>query len=244
LHQRNLPRAAAGDPLCLAGVLSLISPESIRINPNLSKANTPATDAAGLSFTSPNFEVDMSVPLETIYNDFHTRLYRFIVRRVPDADTAEDVLQDVYLKIHAHISGLRDKDRLESWIYQIARNAIIDTYRRDRPQDELPESLACPLDEEPEAVSELASSVQEMLACLPHIYRQALELTELQGLSQVELADKLNISVSGAKSRVQRGRQKLKQAFLDCCHFEFDRLGKVMDYRPKCDHCAGDQNQI
>jgi RNA polymerase sigma-70 factor, ECF subfamily len=197
----------------------------------------------GLSFTSPNFEVEMTVSLESIYNDFHTKLYRFIAGRVPDGDTAEDILQDVYLKIHTHISGLRETDRLESWIYQIARNAIIDTYRRARPQEELSELLASPLDDESEAVSELASSVRGMLDCLPEAYRQALELTEFQGLSQVELADKLNISVSGAKSRVQRGRQKLKQAFLDCCHFEFDRLGKVMDYRPKCDHCAGNQYQ-
>jgi RNA polymerase sigma-70 factor, ECF subfamily len=186
----------------------------------------------------------MVASLETIYNDFHTKLYRFIAGRVPDGDIAEDILQDVYLKIHTHIDGLRETDRLESWIYQITRNAIIDHYRRARPQEELSESLASPLENEPEAVSELASSVRGMLDCLPDAYRQALELTELQGLSQVELATRLNISVSGAKSRVQRGREKLKEAFLDCCHFEFDRLGKVMDYRPKCDHCAGDQNQI
>jgi RNA polymerase sigma-70 factor, ECF subfamily len=198
----------------------------------------------GLSFTSQNLEVDMAASLETIYNDFHTKLYRFIAGRVPDGDIAEDILQDVYLKIHTHIDGLRETDRLESWIYQITRNAIIDHYRRARPQEELSESLASPLENEPEAVSELASSVRGMLDCLPDAYRQALELTELQGLSQVELATRLNISVSGAKSRVQRGREKLKEAFLDCCHFEFDRLGKVMDYRPKCDHCAGDQNQI
>jgi RNA polymerase sigma-70 factor, ECF subfamily len=206
LAQRDLPRAAARDPLRLAGVLSLISPESIRINPNLSKAITPAAGAVGLSFTSRNFEVEMTVSLESIYNDFHTNLYRFIAGRVSDGDTAEDILQDVYLKIHSHISGLRETDRLESWIYQIARNAIIDTYRRVRPQDELTETLASPLDDESEAVSELASSVRGMLNCLPDAYRQALELTEFQGLSQVELADKLNISVSGAKSRVQRGR--------------------------------------
>jgi RNA polymerase sigma-70 factor (ECF subfamily) len=198
----------------------------------------------GLSFTSPNFEVDMSVPLETIYNDFHAKLHRFIAGRISDSDTAEDILQDVYLKIHTHIDGLRETDRLESWIYQITRNAIVDYYRRARPQDELPETLASPFDEEPEAVSELAPSVRGMLGCLPDAYRQALELTEFQGLSQVELASRLNISVSGAKSRVQRGREKLKEAFLDCCHFEFDRLGKLMDYRPKCDQCAGDQNQI
>lgn len=180
----------------------------------------------------------MNANLETIYNDFHSRLHHFIVGRVPDPDTAEDILQDVYLKIHAKIDGLREEDRLESWIYQITRNAIIDYYRRARPQDELSESLASPSEDEPDAVSKLASSVNGMMKCVPEKYRSALELTDLQGLTQVELAEKLEISVSGAKSRVQRAREKLKEAFLDCCHFEFDRLGRVVDYHPNCEKCA------
>lgn len=180
----------------------------------------------------------MNATLDAIYADFHSKLHRFIAGRVPDADTAEDILQDVYLKIHAKMDGLREEDRLESWIYQITRNAIIDYYRRARPQDELSDSLAAPPDDEPDAVSQLASSVNGMLGCLDDKYREALELTDLQGLSQIELATRLDISVSGAKSRVQRAREKLKEAFLDCCHFEFDRLGKVMDYHPNCEKRA------
>jgi RNA polymerase sigma-70 factor, ECF subfamily len=180
----------------------------------------------------------MSATLETIYTDFHSQLRRFIAGRVPDADTAEDILQDVYLKIHSKLDGLREEDRLESWIYQVTRNAIIDYYRRARPQDDLSESLASPADDEPDAVAELASSVQGMLGCLDDKYRQALELTELQGLSQVELATRLDITVSGAKSRVQRARERLKEAFFDCCHFEFDRLGRVVAYHPNCEKCA------
>lgn len=182
----------------------------------------------------------MKATLETIYADFHSKLHRFIAGRVPDPDTAEDILQDVYLKIHANISGLRESDRLESWIYQITRNAIIDYYRRTRPQDELSESLASLPSDEPDAVSQLASSVKGMLGCLDGKYREALEMTELQGLSQVELAARLDITVSGAKSRVQRAREKLKEAFLDCCHFEFDRRGRVVDYHPNCEKCARD----
>ncbi len=180
----------------------------------------------------------MNANLETIYNDFHSKLKSFVVGRVSDADTAEDILQDVYLKIHSKIEGLRESDRLESWVYQITRNAIIDYYRRAHPQDELSDSLASPPDDEPDAVSQLASSVKGMLNCVPEKYREALELTELQGLSQVELATRLELTVSGAKSRVQRAREKLKEAFLDCCHFEFDRLGRVVDYHPNCEKCA------
>jgi RNA polymerase sigma-70 factor (ECF subfamily) len=184
----------------------------------------------------------MTPTLETIYEDFHSQLYHFILGRVPDADTADDILQDVYLKIHSNIDELRESDRLQSWIYQITRNAISDYYRRVRPQEELPESLASPPSAEPDVLSELTASVKGMLNCLPDKYRQALELTELQGLSQVELASRLNITVSGAKSRVQRAREKLKEAFLDCCHFEFDRLGRVIDYESNCSHCTNNSS--
>ncbi len=182
----------------------------------------------------------MNATVETIYQGFHSRLRSFTLRQVSDLDVVDDILQEVYLKIHSHIQDLRDADRLESWIYQVTRNAITDYYRRTRPQDELPDSLPAPVDEEPDAASEVAASIGEMLRCLPRKYRQALELTDFQGLSQTELADRLGISVSGAKSRVQRAREKLKEALLDCCHFEFDRYGRVIDYRANCPECAAE----
>ncbi len=181
----------------------------------------------------------MNNSVETVYRDFHSKLRSFTLRQVSDPDLADDILQDVYVRIHSHIHDLRDTDRLESWIFQVTRNAITDHFRRSRPQAELPDSLPAPLEEEPDTAAELASSIGEMLRCLPPKYRQALELTDLQGLSQTELAEKLGISLSGAKSRVQRAREKLKEAFLDCCHFEFDRYGRVIDAQPNCPECAG-----
>ncbi len=181
----------------------------------------------------------LNTTAEAVYQDFHSRLRAFTIRRVSDPDLADDILQDVYLRIHAHIEDLHNADRLESWIFQITRNTIADHYRRARPQDELPDCLAAPVDEEPDAASELAVSIGDMLRCLPPKYRQALEMTDIQGLSQAEMALQLGISLSGAKSRVQRGREKLKEALLDCCHFEFDRYGRVIDYRANCPECAG-----
>jgi len=89
-----------------------------------------------------------------------------------------------------------------------------------------------------DVVKELLPSIKAMVDSLPADYRQALILTEYEGLTQRELAERLGLSFSGAKSRVQRAREKLKIMLLDCCHFEFDRLGKVIDYQPKCACCA------
>ena len=82
--------------------------------------------------------------VEGVYEAFHTELRRFVLGKVSDPATADDILQDVYLRIHSHIAGLRDCSRLQSWVYQIARNAIVDHYRGRRPAVELPETLPEP----------------------------------------------------------------------------------------------------
>lgn len=182
----------------------------------------------------------MVMTTEKVWEAFHPRLMQFIRTRIPEEQSAEDILQEVFLKIHTRIDTLRDEEKLQSWIYQIARNAIADHYRAQKSTLELPEAL--PLPDEPfaedEVVKELVPSIKVMVNNLPSEYRQALILTEYEGLTQRELAERLGLSLSGAKSRVQRAREKLKTMLLDCCHFEFDRLGKVIDYQPKCDCCS------
>ena len=78
-----------------------------------------------------------------------------------------------------------------------------------------------------------------MVEALPTRYRDAVELVELRGMKQREAAEKLGLSLSGAKSRVQRGREKLRELMLECCHFQFDRSGKVMDFEPRSPGCNG-----
>ena len=182
----------------------------------------------------------MPVTTEHVWEAFHTPLQQFIRRRVSDEATAEDVLQDVFLKIHLHGEGLKDVKKLESWIYQITRNAIIDSYRGSRPTTTLEAAEVLDLPEElpdDDVVSELLPCVRAMVRSLPEVDRQALVLTEYQGLTQKELSERLGLSFSGAKSRVQRAREKLKQQLLECCHFELDRRGHIIDYQPRCHSC-------
>lgn len=182
----------------------------------------------------------MTVASEQLWETFSAPLQQFIRRRVQDPHNAEDILQDVFLKIHARIDTLQQQDRLVSWMYQITRNAIADHYRARRPTTELPETLAAPgelLDDD--VVQELLPCVAAMLNDLPEAYREALHLTEYQGLSQKELGERLGISFSGAKSRVQRARAKLKEQLLACCHFQFDYAGQIIDYQSRCACCNG-----
>lgn len=176
--------------------------------------------------------------MDTVYNEFSAGLRQFIRSRIANPDDAEDLLQEVYLRIHRHIGELRADEKLQSWVYQIARNAIIDHYRTQRVTSELPGSLPLPEAPDPDAIQELAASLQSMVDCLPEKDRQALRMVELEGRTQQALAQQLGLSLSGAKSRVQRAREKLKATLLDCCHFEFDRLGRVLSYEPRCESCS------
>lgn len=181
----------------------------------------------------------MSIVLTTeeVWEEFNTGLKQFISRRVPDETCVEDVLQEVFLKIHTRIDTLRDRERLPGWIYAIARNAIYDYYREQKiPVPDI--STELPEDPFDNVVAELTPCIQRMVESLPAEYREALLLTDYQGLSQRELAQRLGLSYSGAKSRVQRAREKVKQMLLDCCHFEFDRNGRVINYQPRCSCCA------
>ncbi len=180
------------------------------------------------------------ISVEHIWDEFHIPLSRFIRRRVPDDATADDVLQDVYVKINQHLHTLRQDAQLRAWVYQIARNAIIDFYRHQKPQVTLDAVLDLPdtPDETDDLTLRLTHSIQNMLKVLPDDYQQALILTEYEGLSQKELANRLGLSLSGAKSRVQRARKMLRELLLACCHFHFDRYGTVIDFQGRCTCCA------
>lgn len=182
----------------------------------------------------------MQMSTETIWKTFNTPLERFIRKRVSDEQMTADLLQDVYVKIHTHIDTLNNDERLESWVYQIARNTVYDFYRKQKPNVEISDILIAPdtVEADEDVTERLAQSLRSMIECLPEEYQEALRLTEFEGLTQQELAERMGLSLSGAKSRVQRGRKILRETLLACCHFEFDRRGKVIDYYPHCQCCA------
>jgi RNA polymerase sigma-70 factor (ECF subfamily) len=161
---------------------------------------------------------------EAIWRDFGGRLLGFIARRVPDGDIAEDILQDVMLRIHRHAGELEHAPALSAWVHQIARNAIADHYRRAPVRRERPAGFDLDRDEQalPEPISaelhsELAECLGPLLGQLPAKQREALTLTELEGLTQASAAARLGLSTSGMKSRVQRARAQLKQMLVACC---------------------------
>ncbi len=176
---------------------------------------------------------------EKIYDNFAEELRGFIRNKVDNKLTADDILQDVFIKIHSSIDTLKEETKLRGWLYQITRNTIIDYYRKEKPStDEFPDLSFFEDIEEETPQEKLANSILEMIEDLPIKYSEALCLNECHGLSQKETAEKLNISYSGTKSRIQRGREMLRDSLMKCCHYEFDKYGTLIDCHPvKCCCC-------
>ncbi len=171
---------------------------------------------------------------ECLWTDFRGQLKQFILSRVTDSTLADDILQEVFIKIHARIATLKDETKVESWMYQITRNTLIDYYRGQKTRIATPEADIKCCEEMPPDIphQKIATGLKTLIEELPDKYAQAILLTEYQGFSQKKLAQHLGISISGAKSRVQRARQKLKDMLMQCCHFEFDQYGTIIDYHP------------
>ncbi len=170
---------------------------------------------------------------ENIWIEYHQKLSSFIKGRI-SGDMADDLLQDVFLKIHSQLDSLEANTKIESWLYQITRNTVIDYYRSNKRQEELPKWIEQPdLDESTTIRQELSSCLEPMISQLPDKYREAIQLSEIEGKTQKEVSVKENISLSGAKSRVQRGRSLLKSMLNDCCQIETNKKNQLVSYDSK-----------
>lgn len=127
-----------------------------------------------------------------------------------------------------------------AWLYKVTRGAIADHFRARRPMEVLPDGLSAPEPERSElAVRELAQCLRPMIERLPEPYREAVYLSEVEGWTQKEVAERQHVSLPGAKSRVQRGRARLRKMLTDCCTVEQDHTGRIHDYEPNVSPCRG-----
>ncbi len=180
-----------------------------------------------------------------IYERFGNRIRRFVAHKIADPSYVDDLVQEIFIKVHNHIDELQDEEKLDAWIFRIARNRVTDYYRTTKTHQPIDasEPAAPPRDfSDYELVFD--NDIREWIDQLPDKYRQVLYKTELENRKYAEVAKELGLSVPAVKSRVLRGREKIKQMLLECCHFEFDRLGGIADCTPKklCPDCDSAEN--
>lgn len=164
----------------------------------------------------------------------------FVARRLGDREhEVDDVLQEVLLRVHRGLPKLQHRDRFHGWVLQIARNSINDQLRQRQRfplADAEPAESAAPESEEQAdraVAAALAQSLSFFVAVLPGPYRETLQLVELDGVSYQDAADRLGVSLSAIKSRVSRGRTKLRSYLEACCEIALDARGTVRRCEPR-----------
>ncbi len=173
------------------------------------------------------------------WKEIESRLRPYLARRVASSADVDDLLQEIFVRLHERAAGLQDGERFGGWVYRVAHNAVIDSARKKarRPLVALTSELEPPCDDpsadDEELRGELTSCVAAFVGQLPEPYRSAVTLTELEGLAQKDAAEMLGLSLSGLKSRVQRGRERLRRMFEECCEISVDARGRARECEPR-----------
>jgi RNA polymerase sigma-70 factor (ECF subfamily) len=169
------------------------------------------------------------------WNRLRADIGRLVARRVPNVADIEDIIQEVLIRVWRHGSRLRDDERFGAWLSRVAHTAAADHLRsrgrhalfafdEERPP-EVPVPPASATDDGQVMKGLIAAVLRPFVEQLPPHYREVITLSELEGLTHAAIAERLSLSVSGVKSRVQRGREQLKEMLERCCEFALDARG-------------------
>jgi RNA polymerase sigma-70 factor (ECF subfamily) len=187
-----------------------------------------------------------------IYKEFHKELLGYVRSKIRSKEDAEDILQNVFIRIASNVDKLAAEVKLKNWIFTITRNAIIDYYRASANKKKV--ALGEDADErifeteDADPTRGLDQCMNSMISLLPEEYRDIITESEIKGIKQKDLAEKYGIAYPSLRSRVQRGRERLKQLFYNCCNIETDTRGNVMSVQGKtgcerpCNPCSVGNN--
>jgi RNA polymerase sigma-70 factor, ECF subfamily len=170
-------------------------------------------------------------------------IHNFIRARIADAATVDDLTQEVLVKAQQAGPSLKDSSKVEGWLFRIARNLIADHFRNAKKfvifssNDDaaIRPDIALFTQEQESRKAHLLRCIHAFAESLPDHYRTALELVDFEGISQVELAKRFGLTISAAKSRVQRARTRLRALIDACCEVDTDVYGNFIDCRRRSD---------
>lgn len=157
----------------------------------------------------------------------------YLRHRLGDVHDADELLQDIFLKVLRQGRGFCAVENSHAWLFQVTRNALTDRLRSGREHLPLPEDLPAPVAAAAPPIDGLSQCLPRVLAELSKADRLTLTLCDIEGQPQQVLADRLGLSLPGAKSRLQRARVRLRQRLVDACQVRFDEAGTVCCFSPR-----------
>lgn len=172
-----------------------------------------------------------------IWAKYSEDIRRFILSKINDPITADDLLQETFIKVHTRRSSLKDKDKIKPWVFSIARYTVIDYFR----ERETPLATSdIPIEEESDETHTEHDCLTGIINGLPSKYKIPLIMADIKGIKQGQIAEELNMPLPTVKSRIQRGRKLVQKGFVNCCGFTINAegflVGELKD-RKDCKVC-------
>ncbi|MDR2231135.1 MAG: sigma-70 family RNA polymerase sigma factor [Flavobacteriaceae bacterium] len=161
--------------------------------------------------------------INTILRKYGDEMYFFTLKKVRNEDYAQDILQNVYVKIYQHLYQLENESKIRAWIFQILRNEIVDFLKKEFLYTEQQENININNDSFVDICC-----FNKFIDELPLTYRKAVQLVYLEGKKQAEAADILNITLPNIKIRIKRAKEILKEKLINCCKYQVDKKGNLV----------------
>jgi RNA polymerase sigma-70 factor (ECF subfamily) len=170
-----------------------------------------------------------------IWEEYKSSLLHYIMKHIDRKEEAEDILHDVLLKSYKFCAEGKSVLYMKSWLYKITQNTLSD-YHKNKIKNI---SLEFDIIDETDEISlndEVSDFIKILFKLLPENYSIPLYMYEIEGIDQATIASKLNLTLANTKSKILRGRQKLKSKFLSCCKVEIGENGEItsFDVKPEC----------
>lgn len=178
--------------------------------------------------------IPTSLTSEEVWNDYSTEVKRYIRSKVKDSEMTNDLLQEVFIKVHLNLEKVKKIESLRSWVFSIAYNTVMNHFGKPNNMvldDNFPEEVTADEHRSP------MGCLLPMIKNLPELYREPLIQSEINGKKQAEVAEILSMTLPAVKSRIQRGRKLLQEGFMECCHYRLNDKGFLVGEHQEKEDC-------
>jgi len=169
--------------------------------------------------------------ISSLWLEYKNGLKYYILKKVKNKDVANDLSHEVLMKIYNSCCSTIKIKNVRSWMFQIAHNTTVDYLKKQHNfTNIIPESYD---NDEHTVIQEADKILKPLMKLLPDKYAIPLQLSDIEELKQKEVAQKLNLSLTATKSRIQRARILLKEKIIECSNLEKDEKGNLISLELK-----------